>query len=59
MLLQDQKLHGDLSSLREPLLGGLPRAERSSSEEERSSQAFLALPTWSRSLASLQPFTAL
>lgn len=33
-LLQDQKLRGELSSLKEPLLGGLLRAERGSFGEQ-------------------------
>lgn len=47
-LLQEQMLLGELSVLREPLLRGQPRAERSSFEQKWLSREFLALPTRSR-----------
>lgn len=43
-LLPEQMLLAELSVLREPLLSGQPRAERTSFEEEWLSQEFLALP---------------
>lgn len=49
-LLQEQMLLGELSVLREPLLRGQPRAERTSFEQEWLSQEFLTLPMWSRYL---------
>lgn len=49
-LLQEKMLLGEQYVLRETLLSGQPRAERTSFEEWLS-QEFLALPIWSRYLA--------